>query len=454
MQEDKREFTLRQMLEIIKKSWLTIVIFVLIAAIVFGTVMVVAKTYTTVNTYNATVSFTSSSSTVKPWTTKGVVDYLKSSENINKALSASGYSQDEINQIGNEVQKNIVINAIIPSVDKDSETEFVPTTFSITMSEINGVSQVKNNEILSNIVIGFTEFYNAKYGKATQAGSAVSDYTIYDYTRANNEISQQLDSLIKNVNDLETKINDVSFTSGGMTVSQLKSALETLQRDVMVFDEYITINGITKGSSDITVFEYIDMLIQKSTNSYTMLSSQVQSYKEIIEIVNSNGSYQGTVEGQTIIIEDQTSYYNFLNKYNELVKEAEEMNAEITYWTQKKTTFENATAFNNASEQEKATIIANANTKLTTLQNSLKQMVEVYNSMVFDYNEFYIGSDGAYIVMPAHVISTAMISNTILLLSLFAVVVIAAGLGFLQGRKKYLAFLDKQEGIATTAEKQ
>lgn len=81
-------------------------------------------------------------------------------------------------------------------------------------------------------------------------------------------------------------------------------------------------------------------------------------------------------------------------------------------------------------------------------------MVEVYNSMVFDYNEFYIGSDGAYIVMPAHVISTAMISNTILLLSLFAVVVIAAGLGFLQGRKKYLAFLDKQEGIATTTEKQ
>ena len=177
-------------------------------------------------------------------------------------------------------------------------------------------------------------------------------------------------------------------------------------------------------------------------------------WKEVVDQVTANGSYSGTIDGQNIIVQDQTSYFTFLNRYIEAVEDAAEASAEYNEWQNKQAIFDAATEFKNASAEDKATMLADADKKVALLVSSTVQMIEIYNDMVGDYNESGLSSaSSASLITPAYVTSTSPISNTMMLLIIALAVVLAALIGFVRARNRYLLTLDSQPAAAESGAK-
>ena len=228
-----------------------------------------------------------------------------------------------------------------------------------------------------------------------------------------------------------------------MTFADFISMLESIRSQVESFDGFVTIKGITKAASGLSSNEYITMRLNLAQSEQVRCEETVSKWKEVIDKVTANGSFSGTVDGQTVVIQDQTSYFNFLNKYIAAVESASEASADYNYWLNKQTVFNEATEFPDGSETDKANLIAEADKKVSLLVATTTQMIEIYNDIVGDYNNSGISSaKSASLITPAYVTSASAISNTMMILIIALAVVLAAAIGFVRARGRYLASLD------------
>lgn len=442
MHDEKKELTLKQVGEILKKSWLTVIVFVLVAVIVFGSVIAVVKTVATTNVYQSKISFSSGSGETKPWLTPGVLDYISSSENIGKALSDCGIPDEEVAKYVESIRENIYVTPIVPESAKNSETEYVPGSYLVTMNEIDGLTELGSVQVLSQIVNNFVVYYKSKYVDGGEnKENAITDVS-YDYVEIADKLYDKVNTMISNATQFSANESSFVSPSSNLSFSGFVSALKAVRNDIESFDSYIVMKGITKQTSYLSASEYIKFKVESSERYAKEYTGRVAAYKEVVDLVAQNGYFTGTVNDQTIIIEDNESYFKFMNDYNNLVAEEQAALNLAEYWKNKQTTFEAATEFENAAD--KTPYLTNADTRAKTLQDSVNQMVAVYNTMIDEYNEFVTGKDSVTVLVPAHVSSSSPISNTVMIIAVVLVALIAALLGFMQGRKKYLASLEAQ----------
>lgn len=441
MQDDKKEFTLKQMTEVFKRGWLTILIYVLVAAIVFGSVAAIVKTFATTSEFRAKIGFVNS---VEP----GELTALNSSENITKALTDLGMKEEEIPGYVDEIRSAISITPIVYSNQTDTETQFVPSSYSVTMGEIDGLNEAKCTQILNQIITNFITDYNLKNSSSvvnTENEQAFADYTSSDYIEISYEMSSKIDTMMTTAKSLASRSMTFVSDSTNMTFADFISMLESVESQIENFDGYITIKGITKSTTGLSTSEYIKMRVDLAQSEQLKHEESVSKWKEVVDQVTANGSYSGTIDGQTVIIEDQTSYFAFLNRYIEAVQKAAEASAEYNYWVSKQTSFDAATEFPNASEDQKKVLIEEADKKVALLVSTTNQMIEIYNNMVGDYNKSGISSaSSANMITPAYVTTTSAVSNTVMLLIIALAVVLAALIGFVKVRNKYIASLDAE----------
>lgn len=439
MQDDKKEFTLKQVGEVLKKGWLTILVYVLIAAIVFGSLAAIVKTYATTNDFRAKIGFVN---TVTP----DELATLNSSENITKALGGIGFKEEDIPAYVDEVRAAISITPNVYSNQTDSETQFVPSSYTITMTEVDGLSESKSIQVLNQIVTNFIIDFNQKNSSAsinTENEQAFADYSSNDYVEIAYELSNKIDAMLTTAESLASRSTTFISSSTNMTFADFISMLESIRSQVESFDGFVTIKGITKATSGLSASEYITMRLNLAQSEQVRYEETVSKWKEIIDQVTANGSFSGTIDGQTIVIQDQTSYFNFLNKYIAAVESASEASADYNYWHNKQTVFNDATEFPDGSETDKANLIAEADKKVSLLVATTTQMIEIYNDIVGDYNNSGISSaKSASLITPAYVTSASAISNTMMILIIALAVVLAAAIGFVRVRGRYLASLD------------
>lgn len=450
MQDERKEFTLKQMGEVLKTGWLTILIFVLVAAIVFGSVAAIVKTVATKSEYRAKIGF---ANTVEA----DNLTSLTSSENISKSLSDLGMKEEEIPGYVDAIRASISITPIVYSNQTDSETQFVPSSYQVTMEEIEGLTEAKSTQILNQIVTNFVASYNQLNMSAsvdTENEQAFADYTSSDYVEIAYEVSTKIKVMKTIAQSLASRSTTFVSSSTNLTFSDFISMLDSIQSQIESFDGYIMIKGITKESTGLSASEYITMRVNTAESEQIKYQETATKWKEVVDQVTANGSYSGTIDGQTIIVQDQTSYFTFLNRYIEAVEDAAEASAEYNEWQNKKAIFDAATEFKNASAEDKATMLADADKKVALLVSSTVQMIEIYNDMVGDYNESGISSaSSASLITPAYVTSTSPISNTIMLLIIALAVVLAALIGFVRARNRYLLTLDAQPAAAESGAK-
>lgn len=445
MQDEKKEFTLRQVTEVLKKGWLTILIYVLVAAIVFGSVAAIVKTVATTNEYRAKIGFVSAVG-------DDTIKMLNSSENITSALTDLGMKEEEIPAYVDEIRAAISITSVVYDNQTNSDTQFVPSSYTVTMGEIEGLRESKCTQILNQIVVNFIEAYNIQNSSnnvTTENEQAFTNYASSDYIVVVYDINDKIDTMMATANSLASRSTSFVSSSANMTFADLISMMESIKRQLEVFDEYITIKGITKNTSGLSASEYIAMRVNTLENEKTKYEETATKFKEVVDQVTANGSFSGTVDGQSIVIQDQTSYFNFLNKYIDAVNKAAATAETYNNWLSKQTSFSSATAFPNASEDQKAVFIADADAKLALLVDSTTQMIELYNKMVQDYNKSGMSSSSsASLITPAYVVSTSALSNTMMLLIIALAVVLAALIGFVRARNKYLVSLDLSVEVA------
>ena len=450
MQDERKEFTLKQMGEVLKTGWLTILIFVLVAAIVFGSVAAIVKTVATKSEYRAKIGFANTVETDN-------LTSLTSSENISKSLRDLGMKEEEIPGYVDAIRASISITPIVYSNQTDSETQFVPSSYQVTMEEIEGLTEAKSTQILNQIVTNFVASYNQSNMSAsvdTENEQAFADYTSSDYVEIAYEVSTKIKVMKTIAQSLASRSTTFVSSSTNMTFSDFISMLDSIQSQIESFDGYIMIKGITKESTGLSASEYITMRMNTAESEQIKYQETATKWKEVVDQVTANGSYSGTIDGQTIIVQDQTSYFTFLNRYIEAVEDAAEASAEYNEWQNKQAIFDAATEFKNASAEDKATMLADADKKVALLVSSTVQMIEIYNEMVGDYNESGISSaSSASLITPAYVTSTSPISNTIMLLIIALAVVLAALIGFVRARNKYLLTLDAQPAAAESGAK-
>lgn len=439
MQDDKKEFTLKQVGEVLKKGWLTILVYVLIAAIVFGSLAAIVKTYATTNDFRAKIGFVN---TVTP----DELAALNSSENITKALGGIGFKEEDIPAYVDEVRAAISITPNVYSNQTDSDTQFVPSSYTITMAEVDGISESKSIQVLNQIVTNFIIDFNQKNSSSsinTENEQAFADYSSNDYVEIAYELSNKIDVMMTTAESLASRSTTFVSSSTNMTFADFISMLESIRSQVESFDGFVTIKGITKATSGLSSSEYITMRLNLAQSEQVRCEETVSKWKAIIDQVTANGSFSGTIDGQTIVIQDQTSYFNFLNKYIAAVEIASEASADYNYWLNKQTVFNEATEFPDGSETDKANLIAEANKKVSLLVATTTQMIEIYNDIVGDYNNSGISSaKSASLITPAYVTSASAISNTMMILIIALAVVLAAAIGFVRVRGRYLASLD------------
>ena len=439
MQDDKKEFTLKQVGEVLKKGWLTILVYVLIAAIVFGSLAAIVKTYATTNDFRAKIGFVN---TVTP----DELATLNSSENITKALGGIGFKEEDIPAYVDEVRAAISITPNVYSNQTDSDTQFVPSSYTITMAEIDGISESKSIQVLNQIVTNFIIDFNQKNSSSsinTENEQAFADYSSNDYVEIAYELSNKIDVMMTTAESLASRSTTFVSSSTNMTFADFISMLESIRSQVESFDGFVTIKGITKATSGLSSSEYITMRLNLAQSEQVRFEETVSKWKAIIDQITANGSFSGTIDGQTIVIQDQTSYFNFLNKYIAAVEIASEASADYNYWLNKQTVFNEATEFPDGSETDKANLIAEADKKVSLLVATTTQMIEIYNDIVGDYNNSGISSaKSASLITPAYVTSASAISNTMMILIIALAVVLAAAIGFVRVRGRYLASLD------------
>ena len=449
MQDDRKEFTLKQVSEVFKRGWLTILIYVLVAAIVFGSVAAIVKTFATTSEFRAKVGFVNA---VKD----SDLSALNSSENITKALTDLGMKEEEIPGYVDEIRAAISITPIVYSNQTENDTQFIPSSYNVTMEEIEGLTEARCTQILNQIITNFVTDYNLKNTSNvinTENEQALADYSSSDYIEISYEMRNKIEAMMVTAESLASRSTTFVSTSTNMTFADFISMLESIESQIESFDGYITVKGITKEVSGLSTSEYISMRVNIAQNEQLKYEEAVNKWKEVVDQITANGSFSGTVDGQTIVIQDQTSYFAFLNNYIESVKLAAEANAVYNYWQSKQTAFDSATEFPGASAEQKAALLAEADKKVALLVSSTNQMIEIYNNMVGDYNNSGISSvSSASMITPAYVTTTSALSNTVMILIIALAVVLAALVGFVRVRSKYLASLDAVPAVPEAGE--
>ena len=452
MQDERKEFTLKQMGEVLKTGWLTILIFVLVAAIVFGSVAAIVKTVATKSEYRAKIGFANTVETDN-------LTSLTSSENISKSLRDLGMKEEEIPGYVDAIRASISITPIVYSNQTDSETQFVPSSYQVTMEEIEGLTEAKSTQILNQIVTNFVASYNQLNMSAsvdTENEQAFADYTSSDYVEIAYEVSTKIKVMKKTAQSIASRSATFVSSSTNMTFSDFISMLDSVESQIESFDGYITLKGITKDTTGLSASEYITMRVNIAESEQIKYQEIETKWKEVVDQVTANGSYSGTIDGQTIVINGMSQHeYEFIMRYiEEAVKYAAEASAEYNEWQNKQAIFDAATEFKNASAEDKAAMLADADKKVALLVSSTVQMIEIYNDMVGDYNESGISSaSSASLITPAYVTSTSPISNTMMLLIIALAVVLAALIGFVRARNRYLLTLDAQPAAAESGAK-
>ena len=154
--QEENGMTVKQFVDILKKSWVTILVIVLIVAIVFGSFLAIVKTVATDSYYRGTLYFAGSDSNDNRATD---ISGIVSADNISKALRAAGYSEDEIAGLTETVRGAITVTPVVPAGAQGSDTEYVPSTYTVTMNPIDGLTESECISVVNAVMNQFVSDY-------------------------------------------------------------------------------------------------------------------------------------------------------------------------------------------------------------------------------------------------------------------------------------------------------
>ena len=447
MQEDMHEnngMTVKQFVDILKKSWVTIVICVLIVAVVFGSFLAIVKVVASDTYYQGTLYFADTNNNE---TRTAEISNITSADNISKALANIGYSEEEIATLTGDIRHAISVAPVVPAEAQGGDATYVPSTYVITMDPIGDFGDTENQAILNAVMNNFVTTYS-KPGTDVAASIVMNtgNYSSYDYLHA---VGELIDVTTVNLGSVTDVVNKTASSANqgqhGLFAAVQSRMIGELAR-LRVLQNTIAVNGIYREGAALSNEDYLKQQIAKCEAEVTALDKTVQSYKDLIDSISSQGGQATSNNGSVII--DYSALFNFLNtNYTDALADLQDANENSALLTSMQDAYGTAkSAFEALSAEQKAALRTDVEGEIKSYAAALESLFAEVSELFNDYND-YTGStaNSIYVLALASKLSTSSLSNTVLLLALLIILVLTVFFAFMHGKKKYMLAVEKEE---------
>lgn len=411
MDNQENGISLGQLFSVVKKSLLRGLIYVLVSVIMLTAILVLVKTFTSTNVYNATVTF----STADANALSSMNSYKANA--VNKALKTDDKSLD----VSDEVVKNLSVSAIIPAANED-DSSFIPTSFTVSLkssSELN-FSSGEYKSLVDNIAKEYVNQFAT--GSMPELYLSVADVNSQlehnaEYLQIAFYLSDIIDDYLLNLNSFaSSNTAAATFANNGTTLNSVISDLNFLKSSVDSLKYTIAIN------------KYGFKLNEYLATAEALITAEEDKYQQI------NTDAQAALTAYKATISDITQTENNVyvvdtSVFKSLSEKAEIASKQFAEATRKKTEI---TTLKTLVGSESGTQNEGVATSLKAYATTLSSVLTNYKKLSNEFNDNKILISAATVSKPAYSKAESFIGLKIILIADVAFALIAYVVAFSQ----------------------
>lgn len=418
MHNQEKEISLSQLLSVFKKSFKRALLYVLVSVVVAAAVLIPVKAFTGVKTYSSTVSFA-----------KAQVNMI-SSLNAGKAnvVNLALIDSNQSLELSEDVIKSLSVTAVVPEKNEEDD-DFIPTNYEIVLKP-NSNLKLSAGEY-TTLVDNVAKHYVNVFSKATLPSFA----TTYDakqavnhveYMQASVNLSDYVQNYINSINSYvasNSAIKNFREDETGKSVQDIISELTFINTELDALNVFIVSNKVEKSTNSLE--RYLDLAHSLALADYNKYTAELQDAQSAFDKYVASPSVQKDENGITYITYDETLYTELW----EAIKTASDKKTAAKGSADKLEALANSIGVvSSTPEEDKAYAVE----MISILSESVAKAMSDYNLISNTYNDNQYLTSDATLTRPAHKVIDNIISTKILIISLFAVALIAYVVAFSQ----------------------
>lgn len=374
----------------IKKAGVRIVVYSIVTVIVLTAVLGVVSIIPNGSSYNAKIMFTNeyANEGMSPWNTKfNPSGEIKSSYVVNQALENIGLNEEQRIKL---LPKVIVGLSVTADFDANTDSDLNSFSFTVTLADDKdlGLGSKKMQELLDNVCDVFIKNYKDKYSFDNFAQSVSADTVKkYNFIQAVDTLENNMNGAI-NVAQSLAKINPTfRATESKMNFSDIVAELNANKTKLVALKAYLTETGVqssqTATSSEVAYLKQIENEKQSEIDSLTsMISSATAS---LDKLANGLGNIKVSQDGT--LIYDDTNYVALVNQLLDLEAQKAAASKRLSIVEEMQLGYGPTSVFSTASNEQKATMIANAENMVANIASELENTNKKLNDAIAEYND-------------------------------------------------------------------
>lgn len=377
------EITFQSICNLIRRSFVRIVIFCLIAAVLCGGVTSLILLLPRNNpVYQAIVEFNyeGAEDGLDPWGRTLNVTKIKSDSIITKALEDNNFDQEARALLKNKLKDNINIAGVVPDdimekilvikeiatknpaqLNDINELSYTSTSFVVSLEVEKDLDLTDNQSIavLNSIVDNYIAQFKKDYGYGEALGSIIAggvDFEDYDYIEIYDLFNSQINDILRFVDLRIAEASSFRSTVSKMTFEDMKARVVAVKNSTMKPLELLIFqNGLTKEGSAIAASKFIVDKIESLTREISSTQAALTATQDAIDNFTfaydtktfADGSFEKTVVNTEPLVRFQTD----LQTYQKLLVN---QTAEKGIWTERLAYYDPAAPAENKDPQATA----------------------------------------------------------------------------------------------------
>ena len=419
---NEKELTLKDIFNIIKKGWVRIIVYILVAALIASAVLVTIYTSNKQVEYTTNVRFNNSNlaSGVSEWGTD--FDYssiVKSVEVVNAALVECGYEGEMLDELSKWVTKNI---KVVANEEKNDLGEIIVNNGSLNIvlkkSKELRLTDSDYKAIVDEIARQSIIYIRNKYSYQIDFANVSSlDYTSTNYVKVYEILYKeyvQLNSILDSILSIDSSFRS---TQTKQSFQDIKNRINFVSSDINSLVSYFTQNAVknTENQREDEV-SYIDRKVAEYTVQIDNLESSITKLGTIID-----SSKPVIVAGENVVQFGLSSedYYDLIKQYKAMQEELIQLKTEKQTWEALQVSYSGVIITETSKQALVKAMISDIQTELSSIYDDMSIEVEEYNKEALLINAIKIEA-------PAQKISQSVLSASIIIILEFVIIVLAA----------------------------
>lgn len=416
----KDGLTYQALIALIKKSFLRIIIYALIAAFVAGAIgVVIILLNKEGTTFNAMIEYNygGAEKGLDPQGSRLDVGKIKSDSIVTKALIDNNFTEEERAKIKTKLISNITIAGVVPE-DIMNKILIIKEIATKTPSQLNELNQLSyhstsyvislRNEkelnltsaqctnILNSIVDNYIADFKVKYGFKNVLGTLLGNgiaHANYDYIELHSIYEDQLKNIVSYLEDMTSVSPTFRSTQNQRSFEDLKARVQAISDyDLNQFEIYIYEKGVSKKDAVIAAATYIDEKVKeidrKVASTTAGLNATNQAIADFTFVYNTTYTDNNTT---TQVLANGEAYNKLQEEARTYQTRLVELNTIKALWESRNAKIVGAA---DMTEEEKQVATATAENMLGEIDAKVKTEIGYIDQAVSEYIESEVMKNG------------------------------------------------------------